>query len=356
YGTPNACNQCHKDKSNNWAADAVAKWYGPNRRQEPHFVEAIDAGRRGLPNAEKALTALIADSSKPGIARATALNLLPQYLTPASIPAVQAALADSDALVRREAVRSLEGLAPQDRLRMAAPLLTDPVRSVRIEAARLLAGTQPDLLQDAQKASLERAIAELIASEMASAERPENHMNMALLYAQTGRTSEAESELQTALRLDPKFVPAMVNLADLYRTQQRDEEGQRWLQKAIAAEPNAAEPIYALALLNIRQKQYQEALGLLSKAASLQPNNTQYSYVYAVALNSTGHADGAIAVLEQSHQPPPADRQVLSGLIAFERDKGNLPSAIMYAQQLVQLAPNDPEANALLAQLQARGR
>src|ERR1017187_2756023 len=47
---------------------------------------------------------------------------------------------------------------------------------------------------------------------MVSAERPENHMNLALLYVQMGRTTEAESELQTALRLDPNFVPAMVNL------------------------------------------------------------------------------------------------------------------------------------------------
>jgi Flp pilus assembly protein TadD len=354
YGTPNACNQCHKDKSAAWATDAVSKWYGHNRRQEAHFVEAINAGRRGLPNAEKALTGLITDPAKPAIARATALSLLPQYLTPSSSPAVQTALGDSDALVRSHAVRSLEPLPPQDRVRLAAPLLNDPILSVRIEAARLLAGTPPDHLQDAQKTALDRAVSELIASEMVSAERPESHMNLALLYAQMGRTSEAESELQTALRLDPKFVPAMVNLADLYRAQGRDEEGQQWLEKAIAVAPAAAEPIYALGLLKIRQKQYPDALSLLAKAASLQPDNANYSYVYAVALNSAGQADGAIAVLQQAHQKRPADRQVLMGLIAFERDKGNLPAAITYAQQLVQLAPDDPSARAMLAQLQAQ--
>ena len=355
YGTPNACNQCHQDKSAVWAVDAVSKWYGPNRRQEAHFVEAIDAGRRGLPNAEKLLAALITDSTKPAIARATALSLLPQYLTPSALPAVQSSLGDSDALVRGQAVRALEPLSPQERVRLAAPLLADPVLSVRIEAARLLAGTPPNLLQDAQKTALDRAISELIASEMVSAERPENHMNLALLYAQMGHTNEAESELQTALRLDPNFVPAMVNLADLYRAQQRDDEGQRWLEKAIAVAPNAVEPIYALGLLKIRQKQYPEALSLLAKAASLQPDNARYSYVYAVALNSTGHADGAIAVLQQAHQKHPADRQVLEALIGIERDKGNLPSAIAYAQQLVQLAPDDPDAKAVLAQLQGRG-
>ncbi len=319
-------------------------------------MEAIDAGRRGLPNAEKALTALIADSSKPAIARATALSLLPQYLSPSALPTVQGALGDSDPLVRSQAVRSLDPLPSADRVRLAAPLLADPVRSVRIEAARLLAGTPPDQLPASQKAALDPAVAELIASEMVSAERPESHMNLALIYAQLGRTSEAESELQTALRLDPKFVPAMVNLADLYRTQQRDEEGEKWLEKAIAVAPAAAEPVHALGLLKIRQKQYPEALSLLAKAAALAPDNARYSYVYAVALNSTGHPDGAIAVLQQAHQKRPADLQILNGLIAFERDQGNLPSAISYAEQLIQLAPDDPNAKAMLAQLQALRR
>lgn len=351
YGTPNACNQCHQDKSIRWAADAVVKWYGPNRRQEAHFVEAIDAGRRGLPSAEKDLVALITDSQKPSIARATALSLLPDYLTPTGLPAVQSALNDNDALVRRQAVQALDPLPPQERVRLAAPLLTDPIRSVRIEAARLLAGTQPNLLQESQKTALDRAVSELITAEMAAADRPENHVNLALLYSQMGQMSEAESELQIALRLDPRDVPAMVNLADLYRTQNRDDQGEPWLQKAIAVMPTAAEPVHALGLLKIRQKQYPQAVNLLGKAAALQPSNVRYSYVYAVALNSTGQPDQAIAILQQAHQRRPADRQVLMGLIAFLRDKGNLPLAISYAQQLVQLAPDDPDAKATLTQL-----
>ena len=356
YGTPNACNQCHKDRTNTWAVDTVAQWYGPSRRQESHFVVAIDAGRRGLANAESALTELIADSSKPAIARATALSLLPDYLTPRAVLVVNQALQDPDPLVRTEAVKALEPLTPQERLQMAAPLLTDPVRSVRIEAARLLAGTQPNLLQDAQRSALDRAVAELVDSEMASAERPENHVNLALIYAQMGRTSDAEAQLQTALRLDPNFVPAMVNLADLYRAQQRDAEGEKWLQKAISVAPNAAEPVHALGLLKVRQKQYDEALTLLAKASALQPADTRYSYVYAIALNSTGQPDRAIAVLEEAHKRRPADRQVLLALVTCERDKGNQGAATTYAQELVQLTPDDPSAQALLAELQGKQR
>jgi tetratricopeptide (TPR) repeat protein len=351
YGTPNPCSQCHKDKSARWAADEVVRWYGPNRRREVRFVEALNAGRRGLVVAEKELTSLITDSSQPAIARATALTLLPQYLTPTSLPAVQSGLADEDALVRSAAVRALEPLAPQARLALAAPLLTDPIRSVRIEAARVLAGTPPNLVQEAQKKALDQAVSELITSETATDERPENHLNLSLLYAQMGHAGDSESELQTALRLDPNFVPAMLNLADLYRMQQRDDEGQRWLEKAITLAPTAAEPIHALGLLKVRQKHYQEALNLLAKAAALQPSNVRYSYVYAVALESSGQVEQAIKILEQAHKRRPADRSVLTGLIAFERDKGNIALATTYAQQLVQLVPDDTNAKKLLADL-----
>src|SRR5262249_42150583 len=164
YGTPNACNQCHSDKSAKWAEDAVAKWYGSSGRREPHFVEALDAGRRGSPDAEKLLTSLIADSSKPAIARAPPLSLSAPYLSAASLPAVEASLTDRDALVRGVAIRALEPLPQNGREQLAGPLLSDSVRFVRIEAARLLAGSPPELLQPAQKAALDSAIAERIES------------------------------------------------------------------------------------------------------------------------------------------------------------------------------------------------
>jgi Flp pilus assembly protein TadD len=355
YETPNACNQCHQDRPVVWAADAVSKWFGPASSQKPHFVEAIDAGRRGSLGAETLLSRLILESGQPAIARATALALLRDYLSPASLGAVRAALTDGDPLVRAAAVRALEPLPPEERVRLGASLLGDPVRSVRIEAARLLAGAPPQLLGPGQTAALDRDISELIASEMATAERPENHLNLALLYAALGRASDAEAELKTALRLDPDFVPAMVNMADLYRASGRDGEAQQFLERAIAVAPTAAEPIHALGLLKARQRDYGAALSLLAKAATLQPANVRYSYVYAVALQSSGQIGQAIAILEQAHNRRPADRDILMALITFQRDRGDFVSAIAYARQLVELRPSDPQAKSLLDDLLKHG-
>jgi Flp pilus assembly protein TadD len=345
YGTPNACNQCHRNKSPAWAENATARWFGPNRRRESHFVEALDAGRRGLLHAERLLTSLITDSSKPAIARATALSLVSRYLSPGSLPAVQTSLADNDALVRVAALRALQPLPEKAREQLATPLLSDSIRSVRIEAARLLAGLE--LSQQTHEAALRSAISERIESEMVSAERPESHINLGLLYTQMGRLNEAEHELKTALSLDSSHVPALVNLADLYRVQHREAEAERLLEKAITLVPDAAEPIHALGLLKVRSGRQREALDLFAKAATLQPGTTRYAYVYGVALHSYGNVEKAIAVLKDAHERRPADRDVLTALITFQRDRGDVRSAVDYAERLVQLNPGDFQAVAL---------
>ena len=98
--------------------------------------------------------------------------------------------------MRTAAVRALESLPEEARAPLAAPLLTDTIRSVRIEAARLLAGRARELLQQNQKAALDSAVSERIESELISAERPESHMNLGLLYTQMGRMNYAENELK----------------------------------------------------------------------------------------------------------------------------------------------------------------
>jgi hypothetical protein len=47
-------------------------------------------------------------------------------------------LIDADPLVRPTAVAALEGAEPATPLRLAAPLLANPIRSLRIEAGHVL--------------------------------------------------------------------------------------------------------------------------------------------------------------------------------------------------------------------------
>ena len=109
-GTPNACNQCHTDRSAEWAAKAVAKWYPNGRQTKPHYGTALHAGRTGAVDAESQLDRLILDKSQPAIARASGLLLLPRYASEASEPAIKAAIADPDPLVRMAVRACIAGI------------------------------------------------------------------------------------------------------------------------------------------------------------------------------------------------------------------------------------------------------
>ena len=148
--------------------------------------------------------------------------------------------------------------------------------------------------------------------------------------------------------------PALVNRADLDRQRGLDKEGAELLRTAIAIEPNNAAIKHSLGLLLVRQRNLTEAFPLLREAAALDPDNARYAYVYAVALNSTGSITEAKAILGRTHKQHPADRNVLLGLIAFERDSGDLAAAMTHARELAALEPGNPQIRALVDELRRR--
>jgi tetratricopeptide (TPR) repeat protein len=323
YGIPNACTTpCHEDKPLKWANDAVLKWYGPTRARGNDYVGALAAARRRDRGAERVLRAAVLNPQFPPIARATALEALGVHLSLASIDALYAALGDEDALLRATAARVLEQVPATDRWRLGSALLKDPVRLVRAWAGEALADTPGSLLANDDSAVLAAATSEAIAAETAVGERPEAHVNLGNLYLRQGRLQQAEAELNTALQLDPRSVPALVNLADLCRATGREAEAERHLKAAIQIEPANAPAVHALGLLYVRTNRRVEALPLLERAFELGPTDARYGYVYAVALDSQGKTVDAVRVLTKVQQAWPADRDVRIALATFEAKLG----------------------------------
>jgi predicted CXXCH cytochrome family protein len=352
-GIPNACTGCHANRTASWAAARIAGWGGA-ARGTADFARTLEAARRGLPVAGPALAALAADRAQAGIVRATALAHLPEFPSTGAAPAVEGALGDPDALVRMAALQALESLPRDRRALLAGPLLRDPVRAVRLAAVQALAGLPLTALAEGQRSDFDRALAELVKSEQVNADRPEAHVNLATLYARLGRLADAESELRTALWLDPSFIPALVNLADLLRGQGRDADGERFLDQALRAAPDHAEALHALGLLRVRQSRLAEAVDLLRRAARARPESPRFAYVYAVALHDTGRASDAIAVLEAAHRRRPADRDTLTALATYVGEQGDVGRALGYAEKLAALDPADGGARTLVETLRRR--
>jgi Flp pilus assembly protein TadD len=150
-------------------------------------------------------------------------------------------------------------------------------------------------------------------------------------------------------------VEARVNLADVYRARGAESEAESVLRQGIANTPRAAALHYALGLTLVREKRPADGLREFGEAAKLAPENARYAYVYAIALNSTGSAAAATALLERTHQQHPTDRDVLLALFSIARDKGDRAAALGYARALSQLSPTDIQLRLLIRQLEQSG-
>ncbi len=354
-GTPNACNQCHGKRSPGWAAAAVSRWYGPDRRQGWHWAEAIHAGRNWKPDAEDQLVRAIEDRTVPAIARATALSLLPAYLGAGSLPALEASLRDADPLVRRAAATALSSLEPARRAALGGSLLSDPIRSVRFEAFSSLLGTPREAFSSVERAALDRVTDEYRRAQVSLADRVESHLRLGAMEASFGRLDSAEAAYRTAIRLQPMFIAAYINLADLYREQGREDRCVETLQEAIQRDPEAAEAFEAMGLSLVRQKRLRDAIAPLEKAAQIRKDVPRYSYVYAVALHEVGETRRALEVLESAHQRQPAYRDFIVALVEYHRSAGDVRAATVWAGKLAKLSPGDEQTRLLLQELESHG-
>ena len=318
-GTPNACNDCHRDRSARWAAAAVESWGGVPKRPF-HFGAALHAARHWMPAAGELLLRVVNDPEAPAIARAAALVYLP-WPGAESATAIERAAADADALVRRAAAQALDGVAPQARLRVGAALIADPVRTVRLETVPALAGAPPAALSPEARVRLDAAIAEYRQAQAFNADRAESWVNLGNLEVRLGHAAEAESAFRHAIRRQPSFVPGAVNLADLYRGLGREAEAEKVLRDVLARVPENAAAHHALGLALVRQRRSAEALVQLQTAAALDPEDPRFAYVFAVALHDSGDRRRARVVLEAARQHFPAHPEIQAALRAYAADR-----------------------------------
>ena len=322
-GTPNACTGCHADRTADWATQAVTEWYPKSHDRGPHYGEALHAAVTGSADAAERLSALAADTSQPGIVRATAIDYLRNYAQPQQLPLIETLLNDKDPLIRAAAVRFLEATDLRTRVDQGWLLLDDPDRVVRLDATHILAPLWRQQLPEQFRSQLEHAIAEYVQAQQVNAERPEAHLNLGLLAIAVNDVQKAEEEYRTALRLEPTFVPGYINLVDLYRQLGQDADGEKLLQEGIKAVGDNADLQYTLGLLLVRQKRMNEALNHLRQAATLAEDNPRYIYVYALALEGEGDTKQALTVLTQANQRHPGNPEITAALNKLQQDANN---------------------------------
>ena len=355
-GTPNACTACHAKQPAAWAAAQVLSWHGASKPLPLHYGDALAAGRTMAADAEPKLLAVIGDTARPAIIRATAISLLRPWFDDRSAPIVINSLHDPDPLVRLAAIDVIAILPAKDRAPLLMPLLSDGIRSVRIAAARAVTDVSDLSLSADERDQRNRALSEWERVQQFNADTAGGRINLGAYYAEKGDLARAKEQYEAARRLEPYFAPAAVNLADLYRMQGDDAAGERVLREAIGRTPSVAALHHSLGLLLARRKDVPGAVAELKRAAELAPDDVTVHYAFAVALDSAGRRPEAIAELDRTWRKHPGDRLTLAALIEYLRDQGDLARAEPLAVNLVQISPGDEGAKALLDEIRRKRR
>jgi predicted CXXCH cytochrome family protein len=303
----------------------------------PNYAESMAVIRGGQPGAAQALYDQLARSNLPAIQRATLLVELPNFPSEQALKLATKDLSNPAPQVRESAIRAVSALLPPpERVALYGPLLKDPVRAVRILAARDLLGVP------GQGPAWNSAIAEYEQVQSSLLERAEANLNLAMLYQASGRGGKVEAQLRSALVRDPDFFPALVTLAQWLEANGRSEEARRLIAEQLAQHPDAALLQHTQGLMLIRAGDMANAMPHLRNAARLDPANAQYAFVLAVALHDSGKVEQACQQLEDLLKRQPYNRNARLSLIQYYLENGQEPKAQAVMQSWKALNPGDP--------------
>ena len=294
FNIPNACSSCHADEGPEWAAQQINMNYPNNRAltdSETLFIRLLHQG--SLPLAQH--LALANDAKMNEIYRASTIALLPNSTQTITHNTVKNWLVSDEPLVRLATARIGSMLSDVEKRKGFINLLSDELRSVRVEAAVHLVGmsfVEPEVFN--------QAFAELMAAREQGMWRGEGGLNKSMVHMQQNKITPAIEALKHSIEVDPYFVPSYVNLSNIYKMTGDTAAEKAMFAKGLKHNPKADLLLYSYALFYIRQNNVENAIEQVLLAIKQAPTNPQYAYLYFLALDKQNKTDQALLNLRSS--------------------------------------------------------
>ncbi len=347
YGTPNACNTCHTDKTAKWASNFIKSKYGEKRPE--HYSDNLLAGYHGD---NEAFYKVFSKTNNPEIIRATALNQYGnQSLSEEEINRLIALVNDSSALVRNETVLTLGKLNQLDLSETIEPLLLDSVRLVRISAARYLNMKNSEVLEnDSFKTAQKEYLNELkVNTDFASGQH-----QIALYNQAKGNTDKAIEAYKKALKIDNYYNRSRMNLALLEYNRGNIQLAEELYLKITQQEPEYSYPYFMLGLLYNESGKPEKSLEYLAKACdNKQPILPRAFYNYGLKLQEKGLYKKSIEVLNKALKTVPFDESLLYVKLLGQMKMNQTEDAYDTCVLLLKISPDNNNYKEILETLKA---
>lgn len=349
YNTPNTCNTCHNKQSAKWAAESIKKWYGSTRAY--HFSDDLLPGSLLNTASQPHLSKLLADTSQPEIARATAIFYLRNFQNQEALELLLNYSRDDKALVRYHAIRSLENYPANVWAQAASHGLYDKVRAIRIATADLYHLAGPNLVPPAAKKAYAQADAENKSYLRYQRDFAVGNIMMADYHLQESDYKNAIVHYLRGLKKDSMMNYARLNLSSAYSALQLNKESLKTLKDAESIDPNNSRISYNLALLYYETGEMENSDKAFKKAIRSGLAEAEVYYNYGLFLQQKGNLTEAEQMLLSGYKRYPSSEKINYALSYFYLNKQNFSLAKKYALLLFQLNSGNETYQALYKQL-----
>ncbi|SHK00782.1 Tetratricopeptide repeat-containing protein [Tangfeifania diversioriginum] len=316
FGSPNACNQCHHDKSPEWANEIVkARPNGDYQEETLYWAQLIKEAREENWDRMDEMLEIIRKNKYNEVVVTSFIRLLVNSSDEKKWESIIEALNENESpLVRAAASSALTGNFSEEAVNALITAASDEIRLVRVSAAASLAGTDENQFSPEEKKVVANATGEYLNSMVARPDDWSSHYNLGIyhqnqgnaqkaiesyetaariypealmplinssvLYSYMGNAAKAEENLKQAVKIDPDNEAANLNLGLLLAEQGKMQEAEKALKTALEVNPKQAVAAYNLSVI-VSQRSVEEAIEFASVAAKARPDEPKYAYTLA---------------------------------------------------------------------------
>jgi protein O-mannosyl-transferase len=186
------------------------------------------------------------------------------------------------------------------------------------------------------------------------------HNNLGNILSGTGKTNEALAQYQEAMELNPKEPTVHINLGTLLVQMGRFDEGMNQYEQAVQLNPNDSRPYYSMGNALLHQGRDVEAVDNFHKAAQLDPNDFQTLAFLARVLASDENSKirngtEAVVLAEKANDLTGGEHPfVLDTLAMSYAEVGRFQDAQQIEQRAIRIAQAAglEETNAMIQRLE----
>ena len=319
YGSPNACNICHKDKDAHWADKLVREWHKDDY-QAAILAQAalIDAARKHDWSKLPQMLAYIKDPHHDSVFAASLIRLLFSCPDPRKFDAFESTVTDPSPLVRSSAIDGLTQRLDTHAINLLAQATKDDTRLVRIRAASALSVVPSHSIDETLRASVQAASQEYVASLNTRQDDFAQHLNLGNFHANRKELNEAAAEYERAAVLRPGISASLVNASVVYSQLGNLDKAEDALRRAIAADPSEPAAHFNLGLLLAEKGQTDEAMKELRKTLQLDKANAAAAYNLAVLVAAKNPAE-ALALSKQAASSEPGNPKYSAAIAYYQQ-------------------------------------